>query len=233
MSEFPSVWTRPPRARRDQTLSREQIVAEAMRLLDSEGLEALSMRRLGSRLNAGATSMYTHVANKDELIELVVDEVFGEIDLPSDTGWRAEAFLFGCNLRAAILRHRWIPIPLAQIAVSGPNLLRLSERLLVLFQDSGFPRDEAEGAVKTLVAYVLGMATSEAAWLTMLARIGEDEQSFVARVWPAAEQVAGADHPRLLEAYAAQPPPDAAGTRDSSFTYGLDRVLDGLATRVV
>jgi len=76
-----SVWTRPqPQRRQKEQLTRERIVAEALRLLDEEGMEALSMRSLGQRLGAGATSLYRHVASKDELIELVADAVYGEID---------------------------------------------------------------------------------------------------------------------------------------------------------
>ncbi|MBO0515534.1 TetR/AcrR family transcriptional regulator, partial [Streptomyces beijiangensis] len=82
--QVPSVWTRPQRRVREQpALSRDQIVTEALALLDDAGIEALSMRKLGTRLNAGATSLYTHVANKDELIELVVDLVYGEIEVPA------------------------------------------------------------------------------------------------------------------------------------------------------
>src|SRR6478672_5502572 len=77
-----SVWTRPQRRQKEQ-LTRERIVAEAIRLLDEEGLEALSMRSLGQRLGAGATSLYRHVASKDELIELVADEVYGEMEVPT------------------------------------------------------------------------------------------------------------------------------------------------------
>ncbi|WP_051830374.1 MULTISPECIES: TetR/AcrR family transcriptional regulator [Streptomyces] len=83
---IPTLWTRPQRPRRDQpALSREQIVTEALALLDSDGIEALSMRKLGARLNAGATSLYTHVANKDELLALAVDQVFAELRLPEPT----------------------------------------------------------------------------------------------------------------------------------------------------
>ena len=68
-----SPWNRPQKRRTQPALSREQIVAEAFALLDAEGIDALSMRKLGARLNAGATSLYTHVANKEELLALVVD----------------------------------------------------------------------------------------------------------------------------------------------------------------
>ena len=75
-----SVWLRPTRERTGQpSLSREQIVRAAIELLDAEGAAGLSMRRLGTKLGSGATSLYWHVANKDELLELAVDEVLGEI----------------------------------------------------------------------------------------------------------------------------------------------------------
>src|ERR687893_1971585 len=89
-----SVWTRPRRARGGQpALSREQIVRAAIEILDAEGAAGLSMRRLGTRLGSGATSLYWHVAHKDELLELAVDEVLGEVYVPEagDTPWRVGA----------------------------------------------------------------------------------------------------------------------------------------------
>jgi len=96
--EFTSVWNRPRRGRRREqpALTQEQIVGEAIKLLDADGLDALTMRKLGTALGAVATAVYWHVANKEELIELVVDEVYGEIEVPevSDPSqWREAADL--------------------------------------------------------------------------------------------------------------------------------------------
>ncbi|NGO13055.1 TetR/AcrR family transcriptional regulator [Streptomyces sp. HC44] len=231
-----SVWTRP-QARRDQpALSREQIVSEAVQLLDAEGIEALSMRKLGARLDAGATSLYRHVANKDELIELVVDEIYGEIEVAvadDPAAWREGAARCAHSLRAAILRHPWIASVLGEMGMSylGPNMMRLSENMLALFSRAGFPLDEADQAIGTLFAYVTGMSTSEAAWLTKLARSGQTEQDWVDRLWPAAE-AAAQPYPHLREGYAEARGKDPRESRDTNFTYGLDRVLDGLATRL-
>lgn len=82
---IPSVWARRTREADQPALSRAAIVREAVVMLDADGVEALSMRKLGARLNAGATSLYRHVATKDELMELAVDEVFGEIAVPPPT----------------------------------------------------------------------------------------------------------------------------------------------------
>ncbi|MFE9096506.1 TetR/AcrR family transcriptional regulator [Streptomyces sp. NPDC007264] len=231
-----SVWTRPRGGREQPALSREQIVAEALRLLDSEGIDALSMRKLGNRLGAGATSLYRHVANKDELIELAVDEIYGEIEVPEAADparWREDAARCAHDLRATMLRHPWIASVLGEMGMSylGPNWMRLSEAMLGLFTTAGFPAGEADRAVATVVAYVTGMATSEAAWLTVLARSGQDEQEWVERLWPAAERAAQA-YPRLREGYAEQRGKDPRAAREEGFQYGLERVLDGLETRL-
>ncbi|MGK8523410.1 TetR family transcriptional regulator [Nocardia asteroides] len=77
--QFTSVWTKQPRRPRTSGLGREQIVAAAVEILDANGLDALSMRKLGAKLGAGATSLYWHVSNKEELLELVLDEFWGMV----------------------------------------------------------------------------------------------------------------------------------------------------------
>ncbi|MFD9720848.1 TetR/AcrR family transcriptional regulator [Streptomyces sp. NPDC059076] len=233
---YPSVWARPQRRRRDQpALSREQIVAEAIRLLDADGVEALSMRKLGARLNAGATSMYSHVANKDELIELVVDEVYGEIEVPAADGspqWREAMEKVAHSLRATILRHPWLASLLggAGTAYLGPNMMRLSDEILGVLESAGFELDEGDVVGTTVFAFVVGMATSEAAWLTSLARSGQSEQEWLDRIWPAAE-AAVQSYPRLKRQYAGIRNPDAQTARSTKFDQGLSAVLDGIAAR--
>ncbi|MFH8975813.1 TetR/AcrR family transcriptional regulator [Streptomyces sp. NPDC017890] len=233
---IPSVWTRPRPGRGQPALSREQIVTEAVLLLDAQGVESLSMRKLGTRLGAGATSLYRHVANKDELIELVVDEVYGELELPQPAGpadWRTQVSAVARDLRAMALRHPWVATVLGQVGLVhlGPNAMRMSERMLALFEAAGFPSDETDQAVGTLVSYVIGTATSEAAYLSMIARSGMDERDWVAHLLPAVEEAAE-DLPRLRNGAAAQRDKDPGQIREDSFTYGLDRVLDGLETRI-
>ena len=232
------MWARD---REQPALSRAAIVREAIAMLDAEGTEALSMRKLGARLNAGATSLYRHVANKDELMELALDEVAAEITVPTigpaiepgtgGQGWRAAAAATAGSFRAAALRHPWLASVLGQagLAYLGPNLMSVSERLAALFITAGFP--DPAGAIDALLSYVIGMSSTEAAWLTTVARSGETEAAFVARLLPAARQAAaGYDH--LSEAYTAPPEADPARVREVKFANGLDIVLDGLATRL-
>ena len=229
---IPSVWVRENREQ--PVLSRAAIVREAIAMLDAEGVEALSMRKLGARLNAGATSLYRHVANKDELMELAVDEVAAEIAVPAADGpdWRVAAAQAAGSFRGTALRHPWLASVLGQagLAYLGPNLMSVSERLAALFTTAGFP--DPSGAIDAVLSYVIGMSTTEAAWLTTVARSGESEADFVARLMPAAKQAAaGYDH--LTHAYEASPQvADPARLRDIKFANGLDIVLDGLATRL-
>lgn len=229
---IPSVWARQQAEPDQPALSRAAIVREAIVMLDAEGVEALSMRKLGARLNAAATSLYRHVATKDELMELAVDEVFGEVAVPSVGGsdWRAAATEASRSFRATALRHPWLASVLGQagLAYLGPNLMSFTERLAGLFAAAGFP--EPSRAIDTLISYVIGMSTTEAAWLTTVARSGETEAAFAARLMGAAQQAtAGYDH-----VIGASPAADLdpAEIREDKFTYGLEVVLDGLAMRI-
>ncbi|MEU5423878.1 TetR/AcrR family transcriptional regulator C-terminal domain-containing protein [Streptomyces sp. NPDC001407] len=234
-----SVWTRPQRRKREQpTLSREQIVSVALELLDADGIDALSMRKLGTRLNAGATSLYTHVTNKDELVELVVDEIYGEIEVPDAPGtpdqWRSAVIGCARSLRSVFHRHPWVVSALGEAGVVslGPNAMRLSEGMLGIFEEAGFSLEQADLAVNAVVSYTIGVSSTEAAWLTRLARSGMSEQEGVDSLRPAAEEAAQA-FPRLRRLYAAQRwQEDSGGARNDNFTDGLECVLDGLEMRL-
>ncbi|MEV3860239.1 TetR/AcrR family transcriptional regulator C-terminal domain-containing protein [Streptomyces sp. NPDC050095] len=233
---LPSVWTRTDRRRREQpALSRDQIVTEAVRLLDEEGLEALSMRKLGTRLNAGATSLYTHVSNKDELIELVVDAIFAEAEVPvlAEGGdWRAALTACAQSLRTVIVRHPWTASVFGQVGLSylGPNMMQVFEDMLALFETAGFTLEEGDYASSTVYSFVLGMATSEAAWLSLVARSGKSEQEWVEQLLPAAER-AVQSYPRYKQRFEAQKDAAADGVRGDKFLDGLDCLMDGLEVR--
>ncbi|MFB9903541.1 TetR/AcrR family transcriptional regulator [Allokutzneria oryzae] len=231
---IPSAWTRP-RRKKEQALSQEQIVAEAVRLLDAEGVEALTMRRLGTQMGTAATSLYRHVTNRDELIELVVDEVYGEIEVPAPASaqdWRAGVTACAHSVRSMILRHPWIASVLGQVGLSylGPNVMRLNDRMLGLFASGGFGMVEADQAISAVMAYVIGIGISEAALLTVIARSGQDEQDWEKRLRPTVEQ-ATRPYPHLREHFTAHGDKDLRQVREDHFAYGLGLFLDGLETR--
>ncbi|WP_020388277.1 TetR/AcrR family transcriptional regulator [Kribbella catacumbae] len=235
--EFASVWTRPKRKRRDQpALSQEQIVAEAIKLLDADGLEALSMRRLGAALGAVATAVYWHVANKEELMELVIDHVYGELEIAeiSDPDeWQQGAIDFAHSFRDMILRHPWMGSTLADVGVTyfGPNVLHMSDRMLALYETAGFDLVEANQASTAVLGFVVGIASTEAATLSKVKRSGMSATDWMTSVWPAARQAAE-QFPRVKALYAAHDAQDAATNSDETFNYGLSRVLDGLEARL-
>ncbi len=233
----PSVWARTKTSGRERpALSRDQIVAAALRLLDEEGINALSMRTLGARLDAGAASLYRHVANKDELIELVVDEVYGELDVPDPPGpdgWRAAAVTGAQSLRAMALRHPWVVSVLGQVGLAqlGPNLGRQSERLLAIFTAAGFGVADADRAMSALVAYVTGMATSEVAYQAVRQDSGQSEEAWRDSLTQVVEETAEA-HPLVLESLRVNRDQTPSQLQDSYFDFGLEIMLDGLQRRI-
>lgn len=234
---FTSVWSRPARPERS-TLTREQIVTEAIALLDAQGIDALSMRKLAARLQSGATSLYWHVANRDELIQLVIDQIYGEVEIPdpSDVSdLRAAMSRFAHSVRAAVHRHPWLVSVLDNIVAAsmGPNLMRVTESMVTLLEGAGFELREAEQVMSTVSAYTLGIAISEAAYLNWLDKQGTTGE---ARLQEELDEALAAaeDYPRVRELYSSyvDVDVDVYETMDADFAYGLERLLDGIAARL-
>lgn len=227
-----SVWTRPPRTRGDQpALTREQIVRAALEILDTEGAAGLSMRRLGTRLGSGATSLYWHVAHKDELMELCVDEVLGEIYVPEpqDTSWRIGASVLANGMCAALLRHPWVIGQLGLRPTLGPNAMRMGNRMVVLFTAGGFTGLEVQHAAALLQAHAIGSATTEAAVSGSIQRSGVDVREVTRSLEPFLERSAQ-DYPEFDEwrREVDQANQDPHRVFRESFAFGLERILDGL-----
>src|ERR671931_1511188 len=133
----PPPWQRVPQraaARRRDPITREAIVGAALRVLDGEGLDGLSMRRVADELDTGAASLYWHVGSKDGLLDLIFDEVIGEqvteIPDPDPEHWQEQFKGVARTMRATIRRHRDIvEISIGRVPM-GPNALRFTERVL-------------------------------------------------------------------------------------------------------
>ena len=132
-----------------------------------------------------------------------------------------------------MVRHAWLVSVLDQIVSAnlGPNVSRLSERLLAVFERAGFDLWEAEKALKTVMPYVTAVAMMEAAFHTWLARHGTTEQAWLEEANRVAEEVTQA-HPRLRELDGRVPRRRCSASMDGDFEYGLARVLDGLQARL-
>jgi TetR/AcrR family tetracycline transcriptional repressor len=122
-------------------LTREAIVEAAVAVLDAEGVDGLSMRRVGEELGAGAASIYWHVRNKDELIQLVFERVITEIELPAPdpSRWREQLGMVVVQMRATLNQHRDVArISLGRVP-TGPSLAVMTEWLFTLLKPVGIP----------------------------------------------------------------------------------------------
>src|SRR5690349_1752575 len=137
-------WERLPQraaSRRRDPLTREAIVAAALAVLDAEGLDGFSMRRVAERLDTGAASLYWHVGSKDGLLDLVLDRVIGEqrVPDPEPGRWPEQLRELARKQREICLRHPWIvEVSIGRIPM-GPNALNYSERVLAILKSGGVP----------------------------------------------------------------------------------------------
>jgi AcrR family transcriptional regulator len=215
-------------------LSRAQVVRAAIELLDSEGLAGLSMRKLAERLGAGATSIYWHVETKDDLLEYVIDEIYGEVDVPDAdlAGWRSGVILLAHSLRATILRHPWLPEAISSRASIGPNAMSLSQRATGLFRSAGFTGFDLDHAAAALFSYVIGATGSQAAWLATVKASGKTVSEWADEVYAQATEVAKGDYPELMQRIADWKDVDLLQMHSASFSFGLECLLDGFAARL-
>jgi hypothetical protein len=173
------------------------------------------------------------VQTKDDLLEYVLDEAYGEIDVPEPelAGWRGAATLMAHSLRATILRHRWLPAVLNNRISLGPKAMALSSGGIAIFRAAGFAERDAEHATSAVVAYVLGSAGGEASWRTMVQQSGltADEWSRAAlhEALPAA-----ADFPDVHDMLRDRAAVDPYALLNEAFVFGLESLLDGFAARL-
>ena len=206
----------------DAGLSRQRVVDEAIRLADREGADGLSMRRLAGALGAGAMSLYRYVANKEELLDAMIDLVFDEIELPSPaTDWQSAMRRRAVSARQVLARHPWA-IPLMESRTSpGPANLRHREAVTGCLRRAGFTVMMATHANWLLDSYVYGFALQEASLPYDTAEVLADmaENVFLPQLPPD-------EYPYLNESAAALV---AAGYDPAEeFVFGLDLLLAGL-----
>lgn len=206
----------------DAGLSKQRVVDEAIRLADREGVDGLSMRRLAGALGAGAMSLYHYVANKDELLDAMVDIVFEEIELPpEETDWKSAMRRRAVSARQVLARHPWAVGLMESRTSPGPANLRHHEAVTACLRRAGFTVLAATHANWLLDSYVYGCALQEAGLpfdtADELAEMAEDVYL---------PQLPPDEFPYLSESAAALV---AAGWDPAEeFIFGLDLVLAAL-----
>jgi AcrR family transcriptional regulator len=203
-------------------LSRERILQAALAFADANGIESLSMRKLGEAVGVEAMSLYNHVPSKGDLLDGLIDLVFSEIELPgSADDWRKAMRQRAIAVRAALKRHRWAIGLMESRTSPGPATLRHHDAVLGCLRQAGFPIALAAHAYAALDSYIYGFALQEA---SLPFETGEQTadmaQDFVAQFSPD-------EYPHLAEftfKHVLQPGYDYG----CEYEYGLDLILDGL-----
>jgi AcrR family transcriptional regulator len=159
-----SLWFDPPIDDHDRRrqLTRERVVAEALAVIAQDGVQALTMRRLAARLGVVPGALYHHVRNKQQLQDLVLDNVLAEVDvhLDSPLGWTEQLKLLAHRLRQVLEDHPGVADILKTRDPLGPHSLALAEAFLGPLQAAGFADREAGLAFLLLVDYTIGFAVS-------------------------------------------------------------------------
>lgn len=221
-------WRTPPARQPDKPrLSATLIVQTGLDILQKEGLDAVSMRRVAQALGTGPASLYAHVATKDELLELMLDQVLEDVPLPNPDPktWRTQVKdLLRAQVRAmqahpGIARVAWqIQVPV------GPNALRHGEALLSLLRAGGLTTKQAAYAGDALSLYTKAFAVEASVWSTMdtgeLAKQGKQLADYLASV-----------PENTFANMTAAAPLFSADTAAERFTFGLDMMLGGLNQR--
>jgi AcrR family transcriptional regulator len=207
-------------------LTRERVLRGAVAIADAGGIAALTIRALADKLGVKPMSVYYHVANKDEILDGIVDLVFSEIDLPSTTGdWRTEIRRRATSAREVLRRHSWAIGLMEARTAPGPATLRHHDAVIATLRGAGFTVAMTAHAYALLDSYVYGFALQEATLPFTETDTAGDVTEAIMLQMPAGE------YPHLVEMatqHILQPGYNFA----DEFDFGLNLILDALTTSI-
>ena len=202
-------------------LTRELVLRTALAMADADGIESLSMRQLGGRLGVEAMSLYNHVANKDDILDGILELVVEEIAVPGpDAPWRTAMRDRAVSARNAFSRHPWAAALMDSRAQSGPGRLRYFDAIVGSLTGAGFSLDIAGRAFSVLDCYIYGFARQR------LGMVSGDEPKAEARAEALKESVPEDAYPHLTRMIAWTM--ENGYDEDADFVFGLNLILDGL-----
>jgi len=211
-----------PRKANTPTLTREQIVTTAMALVDRDGLQALSMRKLAAELGVGTMSLYYHVPDKSALYDLILDAGLAEVDLdgddpaqPADVRVRRIAYA----IRKALLSHPHAAVLAMSRSLRTPTQLRPVEKLLQILSEAGLSPSEAMQSVNIIGQYAVGVTTMYASHLTASEYHDEREGEF--------GELTPEEFPNMFQVMAHA---EELGDWDADFEAGINALISGLVT---
>lgn len=210
------------RENRRARLNRDRVVQAAVTLADEGGFDHLSMRKLAEKLEVVPMALYKHVANKDELLDGMVDVVFGEVGFSTGGGWRSAMRDRATKMRQALLRHPWA-VGRMETGMPGPaNLRHHNATMGCLRQKAGFSFQTAVHAYSLMDSYIYGFAHQEKTLAPDIAGEAETRLQKLEEEHPSP----GDEYPHLMEVAAEL----AKSGYDyiEEFEFGLDLILDGI-----
>jgi AcrR family transcriptional regulator len=203
-------------------LTRDRVLHAALALADANGIESLTMRRLGETVGVEAMSLYNHVPSKADLLDGLVDLVFSEIELPaSGDHWKTAMRQRAIGVREVMSRHRWAIGLMESRTSPGPATLRHHDAVLGCLRHAGFPVELAAHAYSVLDSYIYGFALQEASLPFDTGNQTSDLAQAILARFPAG------DYPHLAELtseHVLKPGYDYG----NEYEFGLDLILDGL-----
>ncbi|MER6014056.1 TetR/AcrR family transcriptional regulator [Streptomyces bluensis] len=224
-------------------LDRDRIISAAVTLLDAEGLPRFSMRRLAAELNVTAMSVYWYVDTKDDLLELALDAVFGEMRAPagipgddeeSPEDWRDQLRELAVDYRAVLVRHPWVS-PLAGTFLNiGPNYLEFSFAVQRVIRRTGLPLSEQTAAISAVFQFVYGFGTIEGHFIERSAMAGVTADEYFGEAMAAVMQAPQISHvlehsKGIMEARGGD---TVTEMFERDFSTALEIVISGIEARV-
>ena len=220
----PPIWSRRTPTATRPPVSEEAIVQAALDLLDDEGLDAITMRRVAERLGVTAPTVYWHVENKDGLLDRLYDRLCSEVPQPPPGPWQDRLRFLANAIRSVFAAHR----DAARIAVGrfplGPNGLRATETALAALAEAGLSDEDAAHAAYLFFGYVTSFSYQEA--ISPAPALAGDRADALQRVGQYLSSLPPGDFPHLTRCAA----PLSRPGLDRRFAFGLDRLLRGLST---
>jgi AcrR family transcriptional regulator len=203
-------------------LSRERVLRGAITLADKGGIETLTMRKLAQELEVEAMSLYHHVANKDDILDGMVDVVFSEIELSSNgVDWKTAMRERAISAREVLSRHPWAIGLLESRAKPGPGTFRHHDSVIGSLREAGFSVEMAAHAFSVLDSYIYGFALQELNLPFDTSKDLEELAGTILRQMPADE------YPHFTEMIVEHALKSGYDYADE-FEFGLDLILDGL-----
>jgi AcrR family transcriptional regulator len=232
------LWRTSERASRKgkPDLSVDRIVRAAIEVADAEGLQALSMRRVAERLGVGTMSLYTYVPGKPELLDVMLDTVYGETARPEDVpgGWRERLGLIARENWALYRRHPWLLQVATSRPVLGPNVTAKYDYELRAVDGIGLTDVEMDSVITLITGFVHGTARGAVDASQAESRTGMSDEQWWAAHAPFLSRIADvARYPTAARVgQAAGEAMGAAYSAEHAFEFGLERLLDGIEALV-